>query len=611
VTLWRQQARAFGAALGIQWSAAPLASATSLVITAATSSVAASQAWLLKRMLDELARGTAGYHGALGFGIGAAAISGVAMVLFQCGAYLDQSVRRRTILAVDRALFGKAATFSGLHQFEDPRFHSRLRAAERAAGNVPREISHLMEMLIRSVVTVTTLIGVVALASPSLALFFVLSAVVGFAAQVFRSRADVGSIDRMVHSERWRDAYRALLLDVKAAKEIRLFGLGNLFLDRLIAATRRSGAEELTAERRSAILQAVLAGLSSAVAALGVTFAVHGVASGELVPSDVVLLLAAVAGISNVFAGLLIRLERVGRTLAMFHRYIEVMALPSEGSGPVVDLEPLRRGIELKGVWFRYDAESPWILRDLDLMIPCGAVVGLVGVNGAGKTTLVKLLCRFYEAERGQILWDGVDIRTIEPCALRRRIGATFQDFMTYDLTAQENIGIGDVERLDDLDRVRWAARLVDIDGALASLPQGYQTLVSRTLPQTEASEAPGVALSGGQWQRVALARSLMKPAGDLLILDEPSAGLDAFAEFRVHQAVAAHAQGRTRLLISHRLSALRAADVIAVLADGRIVERGSHDALMASGGEYARLFSLQASGYQDVRVAGVVGAAS
>lgn len=604
MTARRKQLRALVAALVIQWRACPLAAAVALGITAATSAAAASQAWLLKRLLDELGRGSAGHSSALGFGIAAAVISGASLVLLQAGEYLQVIIRRRTMLAVDRGLFGKAATFRGLQPFEDPQFQTRLRAAERAAGTVPHEITHLMEALVRTVVTVTTLLGVVVVVSPALALVLAASAAVGFVAQMLRSRADVGSIDRMVHSDRWRDAYRALLLDVKAAKEIRLFGLGRLFLDRLTEATERSTAEELATERRAALLQAGLATLAAGTAALGVAIAVAGVARGQLAPGDVVLLLTAIAGISNVFAGLLITLGTVGRTLTMFHRYLEVMELPSEPSGPITPLEPLRRGIELRDVWFRYDASSPWILRGVDLTIPAGAAIALVGLNGAGKSTLVKLLCRFYDVERGQILWDGVDISSIDPRALRRRIGATFQDFMTYDLTAQENIGLGDVERMGDLDRVRDAARQVDIDDALAALPHGYATLVSRALPETEQSESAGISLSGGQWQRVALARSIMRSDLDLLILDEPSSGLDAVAELRVHRALADHAHGRTRLLISHRLSALRTADLIAVLSDGKIIERGSHDALMIKGGAYARLFALQASGYQDERVA-------
>ncbi|MFD0346136.1 ATP-binding cassette domain-containing protein [Kitasatospora aburaviensis] len=184
----------------------------------------------------------------------------------------------------------------------------------------------------------------------------------------------------------------------------------------------------------------------------------------------------------------------------------------------------------------------PWALRGVDLHLPHGRAVGLVGVNGAGKSTLVKLLCRFYDPERGRILWDGADIRTMPVDELRRRIGATFQDFMTYDLTAAENIGLGAPEHREDLDRIRAAAARAGIDRSLERLPRGYRTLLSRTF--TDEDEQNGVSLSGGQWQRVALARSLMREDAELLVLDEPSSGLDALAERECTRRCAATAPG-------------------------------------------------------------------
>jgi ATP-binding cassette subfamily B protein len=242
------------------------------------------------------------------------------------------------------------------------------------------------------------------------------------------------------------------------------------------------------------------------------------------------------------------------------------------------------------------------VLRGLQLTIRRGDAIGLVGVNGAGKSTLVKLLCRFYDPQRGRITWDGVDLRQISVEALRRRLSVTFQDFQTYDLTVAENIGIGDLVHLADRDRVHAAAEMAGVDPAIRCLPSGYDTLLSRIFFD-DGTGNTGVQMSGGQNQRLALARTLMRSNADLLILDEPSSGLDAAAEHELHEAMRRYRSGRTSLLISHRLGALRNATAIAVLSDGVIAEMGTHDELMTHGGLYTTLFTLQAADYQDDRV--------
>jgi ATP-binding cassette subfamily B protein len=237
----------------------------------------------------------------------------------------------------------------------------------------------------------------------------------------------------------------------------------------------------------------------------------------------------------------------------------------------------------------------------VNLTLPRGSVVALVGLNGAGKSTLVKLLCRFYDPDRGSIRWDGVDVREMPVADLRQRIGVLFQDFMCYDLTAAENIGFGDLGALHDRDRIVDAARRAGVDRAVERLPRGYDTLLSRIFSDPDGDDTDaGAGLSGGQWQRLALARTLLRSDRDLLILDEPSAGLDAEAEHAVHERLRTHRAGTTSVLISHRLSAVRRADAIVVLAHGRIVEHGTHAELMTLGGRYARLFELQANGYVD-----------
>lgn len=255
----------------------------------------------------------------------------------------------------------------------------------------------------------------------------------------------------------------------------------------------------------------------------------------------------------------------------------------------------LQHGLELQNVSFRYHDDQPWVLQNVNLFIPAQACLALVGLNGAGKTTLVKLLLRFYDPTEGQILWDGMDIRRFDPQALRQQMGAIFQDFMRFDLTVQENIGLGDARYVASRERVQQAARRSGAHNMIQNLPHGYETELTLMF----ANGKSPVDLSGGQWQKIALARLFMRQEADLLILDEPTAALDAEAEHDLFEHFVELVNGRTTLLISHRFSTVKMADCIAVLADGRIVEHGSHEDLLTRGVQYARLYTLQAEKYQ------------
>jgi ATP-binding cassette subfamily B protein len=320
---------------------------------------------------------------------------------------------------------------------------------------------------------------------------------------------------------------------------------------------------------------------------------------------------AAVVGVQGALAGLIRSLADVHQQLLMVGHYLTVIRAGPDLKGPPDPLQPqahlpaLRKGVEFRDVWFRYAEDLPWILRGVNLFIPYGRAVALVGQNGAGKSTLVKLLCRFYDPTHGAVLWDGVDIRQVTVAQLRRRLGAVFQDYVPYGLTAAENIAIGDVDALTKPLRIREAARRAGVHELLSQLPYGYDTMLSRMYArEAQHDDETGTALSGGQWQRLALAGALVRDDPDLLILDEPSSGLDAEAEHDVHLRLRRHRANRTSLLISHHLGAIRDADRIVVLTDGRITEEGTHDALLHDGGTYAQLFTLQASGYQDVQPA-------
>jgi ATP-binding cassette subfamily B protein len=253
--------------------------------------------------------------------------------------------------------------------------------------------------------------------------------------------------------------------------------------------------------------------------------------------------------------------------------------------------KPMLHGIEFRDVGFRYPGRENWVLRHINLHIYPAERVALVGLNGAGKTTLVKLLVRLYDPSEGVILLDGADLRDYDVADLRRNIAVLFQDFVHYQFTARENIGFGQIEEVENLGQVTSAARRSGADPIITQLPAGYETTLGRRWNK-------GLELSGGEWQKVALGRAFMRDA-QVLVLDEPTASLDAEAEYEIFKRFGELTKGRTAVFISHRFSTVRMADRIVVLESGSISELGTHADLIAANGTYARLFNLQAEGYR------------
>jgi ATP-binding cassette subfamily B protein len=274
--------------------------------------------------------------------------------------------------------------------------------------------------------------------------------------------------------------------------------------------------------------------------------------------------------------------------------YAREMRLARPGSRPAP--ARLADGIVFENVSFRYPGTERWALRDVSFSIPAGAVIALVGENGAGKTTLVKLLCRMYEPTQGRILVDGVDLAELEIGGWRRRLSAAFQDFARLELTAQRSVGVGDLPRLDDGAAMRAALERAGAEGVLEALPAGGDT-------QLGARWEGGVELSTGQWQKLALGRALMRLDPLVAFFDEPTASLDAQTEHALFErfaraARAGSARGAVTVLVSHRFSTVRSADLILVIEDGRVSELGDHVQLLQRDGLYAELYQMQARAY-------------
>ncbi|MER5263979.1 ABC transporter ATP-binding protein [Actinosynnema sp. NPDC002837] len=333
----------------------------------------------------------------------------------------------------------------------------------------------------------------------------------------------------------------------------------------------------------------------------GVLLVVRDAIAGRRGVGDVVLVIVLAAQVNQQVATAVTLLQDLQRMAGAYRRLTEVAAsVTAADPAPPRHSPPPRRlhdGIDLAGVAFAYPGADVPVLRDVDLHLPAGATVAIVGENGAGKSTLVKLLCGFYRPTEGRILVDGVDLRAVPVDEWRTRIAAGFQDFVRYEFAAQQVVGLGDLPRVSSEPAVRAALERADATGVLDDLPDGLRTRLGK-------SYADGAELSGGQWQKLALGRAMMREAPLLLVLDEPTSALDPEAEHVLFQRYADHARrvaartGGITVFVSHRFSTVRMADLIVVVGGGRVVETGDHAALTARGGLYAELFALQAKAY-------------
>ncbi|WP_051366723.1 ABC transporter ATP-binding protein [Hamadaea tsunoensis] len=586
------------AAAVLAWRVAPGLLLGSLLLTAAASAGPIALAWLTRALLDALSTGRPPLTVAGLLALTSLATAATPHALQFCAAELD----RRLHLSTQDNLFAALGRHVGLGRLESPSFQDRLQLAgntgRAAASQIIAGTLGLASSLALSAGFLATLLSL----HPAVALLVTAAIAPALWLNFSLSRSGARMLLGTSQAHRRQIFFARLLTSPQAAKEVRLFGLGDFLRRRMLGELTAVNAAERTLDLRKFRMQVLLGGLSAGLAGAGLVWLAAG--SGAHGVGRVSLYLLSVAGLQSAIATGVHSLASTHQALLLFDHYAAVTGaepdLPRADGRPVAVLQ---HGIRLRDVWFRYGEDQPWILRGLDLSIPAGRSTALVGLNGAGKSTVVKLLCRFYDPVRGSITWDGVDLRDADPAGLRHRISTVFQDFQDYDLSARENVGLGDLDALPDIGRIQQAAELAGIHATLARLPYAYETQLTRIFATGQGSDDPrqGVLLSGGQWQRVALARALLRSEADLLILDEPSSGLDVEAEAELQATLRVHRRGRTSLLISHRLNTLRDADQIVVLDDGRVAEHGGHDELVRLDGIYARLFRVQADGYAGV----------
>jgi ATP-binding cassette subfamily B protein len=593
------------AALRLALAAHPRAVAGHVVVAVLGGAAPVVVAWLTKIILDRIVAGQD--TDMLGVAVALAAAGVVVAVLPHVERYLRAELDRATGVVARERLFGALDRLRGLARLEDPSFQDRLRLAVDSGRISPPAVLAGTVDLARGALTIAGFAGSLMLISPMVTAVVLVGAIPVGVAEFTMARQRAKMLWEIEPWQRRELFYAQLLTSLDAAKEVRLFGLGRFFRSRMVAELRAVNKAERQVDRRAVGLQGLLAVLSAGIAGFGLVWVVRAAAAGEIGLGDVAVFVAAVGGVQAALGVGVDQAAQMHQALLLFDHYLHVGDVGPDLAVPV-DPKPvplLRKGIQFRDVWFRYSADHPWVLSGVTFTIPAGQATALVGHNGAGKSTLIKLLCRLYDPCRGSILWDGVDLREFDVDELRTRIGAVFQDYMDYDLTAAENIALGDLSALGDQPRLHDAARRAGADTVITALPRGYDTMLSRIFTDSADRDDPstGVLPSGGQWQRLALARAFLRDQRDLLILDEPSSGLDAEAEHDVHTRLRSHREGRTSVLISHRLGAVRDADQIAVLVDGRIADIGVHNELLARGGVYARLYDLQSRGYRESTV--------
>ena len=583
-------------AMELVWTTSPRLTLALAILTLIAGVLPAAIAYVGQLIVDGVVAAMSDTSPDTGYVIRLIALEAVIVILVaasQRGISASQSLLRALLgQRVNVMILEKALTLQLAH-FEDSEFYDKLTQARREASSRPLSLVNRTFGLVQNAISLSSYAALLFVFSPWAVLILIFAGLPSFLAEA-KFSGDAFKLFRWRSPDTRMQIYlESVIAREDGVKEVKLFQLGPRLLQRY-----RDIFDKLFVEDRRLTIRrdtwGFILGLVSTAAFYGAyAWIVVSTINGEISLGAMTMYLvlfrqgqSAVAAILSSISGM----YEDNLYLSNLYEYLE-QPVPGRQGSAIVGTDPTR-GLEFEHVSFSYPGSDRKALNDISLQIRPGQSLALVGENGSGKTTLIKLLTRLYEPTEGHIFLDGIELHDWDVEALRQRIGVIFQDFGRYQFSVGENIGAGDVRHIDNPERWAKAAQTGMAAPFIEDMPEGYETQLGRWFKG-------GRELSGGQWQKIALSRAFMRSDADILVLDEPTAAMDAASEAAIFDHFRSQSHNKMTILISHRFSTVRAADHIIVIHDGEIVEQGDHDSLLASNGQYASLFNMQAKGYQ------------
>ena len=589
-----------GRAFGLVWQAHRAATLTMAALTLVSALIPAAQAYVGKLIVDAVVAAVntqpsadEALRSVLPYLLAEFVLIMTSAAISQVRTLAEHILHARYNLEINSRIIRKALSLD-LSHFENAEYYDKMTNARNEADWRALRIVNGGFSLVENLITLLSYAMLLLRFNPWIALILFGATIPSFLAQSHFSELSFRLLSWRAPEARQMQYFEQLLTNDATVKEVKLFGLGDALLKRYISLFWKFLREDQSIAQGRSFTAFGWGLLSTASYYLSYAWIVLQAVTRAITLGDMTLYLAVFRQSQGTFAGLFDGIRELYENalfMSNLFSFLELEPQMVHAANPKPVPVHIQRGIEFRDVGFQYAGAEAFAVRHVNFCIHPGEKLALVGANGAGKTTLIKLLTRLYDPTEGQILLDGVDLRDYDVDELRQRIGVIFQDYVRYQLTVSDNIGFGQIEAVDDRPRIVSASERSGAHPVVTKLVDGYETQLGRWFRK-------GRELSGGEWQKIALARAFMRDS-EVLVLDEPTAALDAENEAAVFAKFRELTEGKMAVLISHRFSTVRMADRIAVVADGTISELGTHAELLALNGTYAHLFTLQAAGYR------------